>query len=368
MNSFYMPVRVLEGKDIVISSTNLLKKFGKIALLVTGKHSAKANGSYNDVITALDNVDIEHILYDDIEENPSVETIMKARDLALRQNVDFVIGIGGGSPLDAAKAISLMIYHKDEDKDYLYKTGSDSSHVPLVLIPTTCGSGSEATAVSVLTLHEKQTKKSISHLIFAELALIDGKYLMTLPHKTLCSTAIDAFTHMVESYINTKASDYSNMCVEKGLLIWSRSLDVLRGSRELTIDDCDNLMRASMMGGMSIAQCGTTIPHGLSYSLTYKKHIAHGMAVGYFTAGYLAKANQIDAKHILNLAGFKDVADYQSFFTEIYKACDIPDIDDDVLYGAVEDVLKTPVKLEITPYEVSRQDLIDIAFYSCYGA
>ncbi|MBQ8914468.1 MAG: hypothetical protein IJ054_10565, partial [Lachnospiraceae bacterium] len=77
-----------------------------------------------------------------------------------------------------------------------------------------------------------------------------------------------------------------------------------------------------------------------------------------------AKADKEDSIHILRLAGFKDLDDFQSFYKEIYRRYDFPDIEDDILYGSVEDVLKTPVKMEITPYEVTKQDLIDIAFYS----
>ena len=108
MSSFYMPVRVFEEEEAVLRHAKDIKKLvpeGGCALIVTGRHSTKANGSYADVCTALESVGIRHVLFDEVEENPSTDTVMKARDLGVSENADLVIGIGGGSPLDAAKAI-----------------------------------------------------------------------------------------------------------------------------------------------------------------------------------------------------------------------------------------------------------------------
>ena len=93
----------------------------------------------------LDSCGIRHVLFDRVEENPSTDTIMEARDLGVKENADFVIGIGGGSPLDAAKAIALMIRNKDMDKSFLYETAEGAEALPVISVPTTCGTGSEAT-------------------------------------------------------------------------------------------------------------------------------------------------------------------------------------------------------------------------------
>ena len=161
MSIFYMPVKVYEETNVIQNHAKEIAAFGKKALIVTGRRSAFANGSYADLTKALEQEGVSFAVYSEVEENPSVHTIMKARDFGVSEKVDFVIGIGGGSPLDASKAIALMIKKADKGADYLYKPDGDSKALPIVAIPTTCGTGSEVTPVSVLTDTEKQVKKDL---------------------------------------------------------------------------------------------------------------------------------------------------------------------------------------------------------------
>ena len=117
---FYMPVKVISGREAVRKHASGLKGFGKKALIVTGRRSAKACGVYDDICAALEEAGIGHAWFHEVEENPSVTTVMEARDLGLREQADFVIGAGGGSAMDAAKAVALMIRHAEEDRAYLY--------------------------------------------------------------------------------------------------------------------------------------------------------------------------------------------------------------------------------------------------------
>ena len=364
MSMFYMPVKVYEEKDAVINHAADLAKFGRKALIVTGRRSAFANGSYDDIKAALDSAGVEHVVFNEVEENPSVNTIMKARDFGIANGVDFVIGVGGGSPLDASKAIALMIKKADKDASYLYKPDVDSAALPVVAIPTTCGTGSEVTAVSVLTDTDKMVKKSIPHKIFADLALIDGKYLKAAPKHVLSNTIFDALSHLYESWLNSKATPYSRMCVDAGLKMWARSLPILRGEREAEDADLFNMMRASMMAGMAIAHTATTLPHGLSYSVTTKLHVPHGKATAYFTAGYLAEASAADREYLLSTAGFASLQDFE----DVYHAC-CGRIDAseeqlaEVLEGAIEELSGNPAKMALAPFAADREMLSRIAYY-----
>ncbi|MBQ8083107.1 MAG: iron-containing alcohol dehydrogenase, partial [Clostridia bacterium] len=181
--TFYMPTRVYEETDCVAMHAAELAALGTKAMLVTGRHSAKANGSEADVTTALAARGVPFVIFDEIEENPSVETVMKARNVAVREGVDFFVGIGGGSPMDAAKAIALMAKNPEKDESILFETDPEASRYPVAAVPTTCGTGSEVTGVSVLTIHEKKTKSSIAYRIFPALALVDAKYLEHAPVK-----------------------------------------------------------------------------------------------------------------------------------------------------------------------------------------
>ena len=356
-----MPVRVIDESEAVKKNAGLLASFGTKALIVTGKNSARKNGSYDDICEALDSMNVPHVLFDGVEENPDVETVMHARDLGLAEGADFVIGAGGGSPMDAAKAVALMIRHKDEGADYLYRAGAPSDTVPVIEVPTTCGTGSEVTPVSVITVPEKHTKISIKHKVFPQLALIDGKYLRTASGFVLNSTAIDALTHLIESFLNRKMTDYTRMCVDGGLRLWKKSLPVVRGLKAADDTDLANMMRASMMAGMSIAQGGTTLPHGLSYPLTFYERIPHGKAVGYFTAGYLACAAEKDREYLLGAAGFESLEDFQQVLA---SACGSVEVSDDLLNAAVDEISGNQAKLSAVPFECTREILEKIAFYS----
>ncbi len=364
MSQFYMPVRVFEENDVVVHHAADLAALGSKALIVTGRHSAEKNGSLRDVEAALDSVGRGYAVFNEIEENPSVATVMKARDFGLAEGADFVIGVGGGSPMDASKAIALMMKHSDRGESYLYTPDGPSDTLPLAAVPTTCGTGSEVTAASVLTRTELQTKGSIPHRIFPDIALIDGKYLRTASKSVLANTAFDALTHLYESWLNVKATPMSRMCVDAGLREWAKSLDVIRGLREADDTDRFNMMRASAMAGMSIAQTATTLPHGLSYSVTVRLGVPHGKATSYFTAGYLAEASEEDRDYLLHTAGFRDLEDFRAVNAAACGRIDAPEAElRTILEGAVDDLCANPKKMALAPFSPDREMLRRIAFY-----
>ena len=364
MSTFYMPTRVFSEENAVIRHAKDIASFGKKALIVTGKHSAFANGSYDDLVSALQSEGLRHVVFSEVEENPSVTTIMKARDFGLENSVDFVIGIGGGSPLDASKAISLMIAMADKDKSYLYAPDCPGKTLPIVAIPTTCGTGSEVTAVSVITDREKMVKKSIAHKIFPDLALIDGRYLAGAPLSVLSNTAFDALTHLIESFLNSHATEFSRMCVDAGLRMWAKSLPVLRKMETPDAADFENMMLASTMAGMSIAHTATTIPHGLSYAVTTYLGVPHGKATAYFTAGYLCEASEEDRNYLIKTADFASVEDFRAVYREACGTIDAPEAElKSVLKTAVDELSGNPAKMALAPFPIDREALERIAFY-----
>lgn len=358
---FKMPVLVYEEDNCVINHSKDIAKFGKKVLIVTGRNSAKINGSYDDVIKALEKEEVKHVLFDQVEENPSVETVMRAAKLGIDEKVDFVIGIGGGSPLDASKAIAMMIANPYKDETYIFDNKAYTTNIPVIAIPTTCGTGSEVTGVAVLTVHEKKTKMSMPHRIFPKLALIDKKYLKTASKKIIVSTSIDALGHLVESYINTTATDFSRAFVDQGLRTWAKCKAVLSGEREATEEDLKNLMISSMYGGMAIAHTGTTLPHSLSYSITYEKGLVHGFAIGYFMPGYIREASVDDQRFILDRIGFNNIDELIEFYKKITKLEVLPD---DIIDKVVTNVSSNVAKLKMCPYHVDKEVLKRIATWN----
>lgn len=374
---YKLPTTIYDGTNCIAEHADVFCKCGAKALIVTGRNSSKINGSLDDVIKALDKQDIQWVVYDKVEENPSVETVYDASILGMRQKVDFVIGIGGGSPIDAAKAIAILIAEastaisegiiRDVQFDWalelLYAQDIKVNNLPVVAVPTTCGTGSEATGVSVLTLHSKKTKASLPHRVFPDYSFVDGKYLKYAPFDVITATAIDALGHIIESYVNTNCNDYVRMFVDAGLSVWSRSLDVLLGKRQPEAEDYANLMTASTLAGMCIAHAGTTIPHSLSYSVTYRYHIVHGLAIGHFLPGYIKYADKASREYILTRSGFVDsqgIPSMKMFEEFIAMYCGFGDIDEEIKSQIINSVLHNKDKLKLCPYELNYEILNDM--------
>ena len=163
--NYYMPTKVFLGEDVILKNSNLFNNYGEKALIVTGKTSSVTNGSLRDVTTALKKEGIIYDIFNRVEENPSLETIEKISELGRTLKPNFIIGIGGGSPIDAAKAAGVLICNPAATKYNLF----DSPHlksIPVIALPTTAGTGTETTPYAIVTDNEKQTKLGICQRIF----------------------------------------------------------------------------------------------------------------------------------------------------------------------------------------------------------
>jgi len=356
MNNFryFMPADCYFGRGCVSEHKNAMAKLGKKAMVVTGRTSAKKNGAQKDITDALDALDIKWVLFDEIGENPDVETVERAAKIAIEEGVEFFIGIGGGSPMDASKAIAVMAAAPEKGTDALWDT--DAKALPIVCVPTTAGTGSEVTQYAILTLHAKKTKSSIAAHIFADVSYLDPKYMDTLPAKTTNNTAVDALTHLIESYLSVKANYVSRKIVEMGLSIFKDCIPALR-AREYPADIRDKLMLMSALGGAAIAQTMTSLPHGMGYFLTYEKGLAHGMANGVLTQAYVEQFPAGD-EHVANLLkclGFADTAELGAFLDDVLDH-EAVYTEDDLNYYT-DRFMEQPGKIATFPYPLTREDI-----------
>ena len=353
----YMPTKVVSEDNCVINHARELAAFGKKAMIVTGRHSAKSCGALDDVLTALEKQGVDHILFERVEENPSIETVMAARELAIAEKVDFFIGIGGGSPMDAAKAIALMTANPQEDEGALY-TAKPLSHLPVVCIPTTCGTGSEVTPYAILTRHALRTKKSISHRIYPALALLDAKYLRSMSRKGIVSTAVDALAHLLESYLNTNTNELNRIYTREGLRLWGQFKKRLAGDC-LREEDYALMLHASMAAGMSITHTGTSIPHGMSYPVTYELGVPHGTAVGMFLGGFVENyPDKEAAQQAMDILGFENAKAFHAYITRLLGTVEVPE---NVLKTGADLLLCDPAKLKNYPFPITEEELLTMA-------
>jgi alcohol dehydrogenase class IV len=283
--TYFMPTRVIMGENCVFQNRLLLKELGAKALIVTGKHSAKTNGSLGDTLQALKANGQSFYVFDQVMSNPTVDCVFDGAAAAKKESCDFVIAIGGGSPMDAAKAAAALAV-QDIPKSQVFR-GSYPEALPLAAIPTTAGTGSEVTPYAILTNDEAKTKTSLaSPALFPRLALLDAKYLDGLSRAVTINTALDALSHAVEGSLSVRASPLSGALAKESIRAISECFGAISAehpSREVR----RKLLWASTLAGMVIANTGTTAVHAMGYQLTYWKNIDHGRANGLLLGEFL---------------------------------------------------------------------------------
>lgn len=292
--NIYMPVRIISGENCVIKNSAEFRKLGKKCFVVTSRTSAKKSGALDDIITALNNENIEYAIFDEITENPLVSTIIKAGEKAREFGAEFIIGIGGGSPLDASKAVAICAENPDYDIKGIYARPVPSKALPVVLVGTTSGTGSEVTGVSVLTNDEDGMKKSISGAdCYGTVSFLDPKYTYSMNYDITVSTALDAFAHAVEGWFSPLCSDLPTQYAKMALPLIYNGLKCLDYEKTLPDEKLrEELYYGSIYAGLELNVCGAAFPHTVGYVLTENFGIPHGKACTAFMPYLLEKAKK----------------------------------------------------------------------------
>ena len=283
LNSF-MPVKLVTGPGCVRASAKELAKLGKVCLIVTGKTSAKASGALQDVTDTLAFNGQRWLLFDEIGQNPKLSDCMAAAERAIAAGADFILGIGGGSPLDAAKCIAVLAANPGMTQDQLYAFDWVNAPLKIVTVGTTAGTGSEVTKVSVITTPDGRKKSFHHEAIYPVLSLGDPRYTMSLPSMVTRATAVDVLAHCAESFFSRSANHISRCYAVEGIRLL---LPVFRtmaenGCDNLDYDTREKLYCASIYSGLAINVTGTCFPHTMGYLLTEKFSIPHGTACAVF--------------------------------------------------------------------------------------
>ncbi|MBR0414861.1 MAG: iron-containing alcohol dehydrogenase [Clostridia bacterium] len=328
----YMPVRVITGENCVLENSERLAAFGASCLIITGRHSAKACGALADVTAALEKENIHYSLFDEIAPNPLLSSCYKAGKAAKEAGADFIIAIGGGSVLDAAKAAAIYAANDFFDMEDIYQNDYACKPLPLVVVGTTAGTGSEVSKVAVITNDATMQKQSINcDACYAALVLGDPQYTYDIPRDITVSTALDAFAHALEGWFskkrNTMAEVFAIHCMRP-------IFDILRhlaAGEELTPTQRDQMYYCSLYAGM-VLSVGTLYPHLLGYTLTDHRGVPHGQACAVFDM-HLIEWNEKYAPELAQTF-FKLVgADAAEVLTVMDK---LIDIDENIRFNAQE--------------------------------
>jgi alcohol dehydrogenase class IV len=287
---YYQPTDIHFGVGRISEIGEIMAKFGKKTMVIVDPVVTQVlEEAYNKVIESIKNAGVEPVIFDKVVANPRLSDIHQGAELAQKEAVDSVLGFGGGSTMDTAKAVAVEATHEGSAWDYLFfKKEPTEKTLPIVAITTTSGTGSQVTKVSVLTNTEESCKSAICHPnVFPRACIVDPELMLTVPKGITASTGFDVFTHSFESYLNVNCSLY----VE---LIALESIRLMVNNLKLVLDAPNNVkLRAKMawadtLAGMSIANAGTTIPHALGQPISgHFPKVSHGQSLAVVYPAFL---------------------------------------------------------------------------------
>ena len=254
---------------------------GKKAIIVIGGKSVKENGVLARVEAILDEANIEHTVFSGVEPDPSIITVRKGAKAFEEFNPDWIIGLGGCSAIDAAKAMWAIYEHPTLTFDQMIKVAGIPplrNKARFVAIPSTSGTGTEITALAVITDTEKGVKYPlVSHELLPDLSIVDGELCETMPKNVTANTGIDALTHCVEAYVSNIDDNYADALSKGGIELVFKNLETAYNNpSDLTARQ--NMHDASCLGGFAFTNVWLGIVHSLAHQIGGVFGVPHGCA------------------------------------------------------------------------------------------
>jgi alcohol dehydrogenase class IV len=320
--NYNLPVNLLFGRGRINEVGLEVAKYGKKALIVTGRSSTKKSGLLDKTINLLEEAKVEYEIFDKVEQNPLTTTVYEGVDVINETGCDVILGLGGGSIMDAAKSIAFAAKNSGDISEYIFGIKQGNDALPIVLVPTTCGTGSEGNCFSVLTNPETKDKKSLrTNVIIAKASIIDPELMTTMPKSILASVGFDALAHNMEAYVSKIGQPLTDMQSLYGIkLIAENLIKVYEDSNDL--DAWEKVSLASTLGGMVIGVAGVTAPHGMEHPASGLYDIVHGKGLAALTPIIVEKSwksdieKYSDISKLLGGTGAEDCSDSIRRFLE----------------------------------------------------
>ena len=280
--NYFQPTEIIYGKGRIKELSRSVKKYGNRCLLVTMPQDSVLDPMYNRIkkILSDDNIEVEH--FAKVAPNPTTDIVTAGANMAKEFNAEVVIGLGGGSSMDTAKAIAVEATHPGTSWDYLYfrENQPTENTLPIIAVSTTSGTGSQVTQVAVVTNPEERNKSAIfNSIIYPRTAIIDPELMLTLPKTVTAQTGFDVFCHAFESVLHKNNSPLVDNLSWKAIEIVIDTLPHLLENLG-DIDARAKMAFADTLAGLSIANAGVTLPHGIGMAISgLYPHIAHGASL-----------------------------------------------------------------------------------------
>lgn len=343
MSHFVIPNHTVVGTNVLGEAAPLLKKMGNKAFIVTGRHVAVSD-MMKQLTALLDENGIGCVIFDGITGEPTDTMIENGVEMLKSSGCDFIIGIGGGSPLDSAKAIAAMAFNEGSIADYNGKEITGEI-LPLAAIPTTAGTGSEATKFTVITDSEKGIKMLLKgDVLVPKLAIVDSSFTVGAPKSVTSATGLDALTHAVEAYTSRKAFSMTDTLAVSAVKRIMKYLPIAYKEPDNSLAR-EQMSIAALEAGICINNSSVTIVHGMSRPIGALFHVPHGMSNAMLLKECLSFAVSGAYEKFANLGRETGVAsDFDSdetaaekFIDSLQNICDVCEIPTLEQYGIDRD-------------------------------
>ncbi len=282
IGEFYAPGKIVFGPGSLTQIGVEVKRLGDKVLVVLGKGSMRKSGILDRLTNLLKEDKVEYIIYENIPSDPSVEIVDKGVSLARKEKCNVVIALGGGSVLDAGKAISAMVTNEGSVADYqeIEGKGKKFHHktIPFIAISTTSGTGSEATKNAVITNTKLGLKKSIRDpWLIPEVALVDPELTLSLPPHITAICGGDALTQCIEAYLGKKSQEITDALALQAIGLIAKSL-VKATNEGNNLEARKDMAMAALLSGLCLSNSGLGAAHALSHPLGVHYKIPHGLS------------------------------------------------------------------------------------------
>lgn len=272
------PTQIEFGVGSCANLHETVKKLGGSNVFLVVDPGLMQSGIVKKVTASLDKADIPYTLYDNVQPEPGLQLADAGAELAQKEKADCVVGVGGGSALDIAKAISILLTNSGKAEDYLGLGKIKHPGVPKIMIPTTAGTGAEVTFTAVFINEKTQSKGGMNgDPLYPDAAILDPSLTISLPPAVTAATGIDAFTHALEAFVSTQAHSISDMYALEAIDLISRNLAIAYANGA-NLEARSAMLLGSLLGGKALATAGVGLVHAMAYPLGGMFSTAHGLA------------------------------------------------------------------------------------------
>jgi len=276
--SVNQPTRILFGLDAVKQLSDLIRDLGGRRVFLVADPGLKSAGIITRISAILDTAKIPYSLYDKVTPEPGLKLADQGLRLAQKNKADCVVGVGGGSALDIAKAISILLTNGGKAEDYLGLGKIKLQGVPKIMIPTTAGTGAEVTFTAVFINEKTNSKGGMNgDPLYPDAAILDPLLTLSLPPHVTAATGIDAFTHALEAFVSTQAHTLSDMYALEAIELINNNLR-LAYANGTNLEARSAMLLGSLLGGKALATAGVGLVHAMAYPLGGMFNTAHGLA------------------------------------------------------------------------------------------